>query len=464
MAIPKINEPKPHDPSKPTIKQPESPSLDVSSSYNTVSVNNDLIARGALQVHIAGSSWLVELYLNQLLLPADDPKAFDIKLPAHLQQYLAIQRLELKVTQGLSATYDERAGEYVVTGSANVYAGLKPNVGDAFIAKGADGVRVLFNVVSAKPFSYFNATAYEITYSIKDQITPEIDSAIKAKIQKTQVFVRDLFTSGQNPMLVESEYDDYLNMRRFLETLPREYYREFYSTEFATLLVPSQEYDTYDPFVTSFFKRLVSQETFFETTEIRVLNVDGDDALFTTLYDAALEADPEIIDRCISHIQLTDCRTFTRNAMYNGIAYCGIRRCVWPREHASRWQPKFKVRTSVGKFQHGKNTPLNRKIPLSELYGSNGSKALVTGQSQYVQWISDYEEDQPYVFSSAFYGNTEGQSLVELMYREACKGTFFNPPMILKACRDRIHWTDTTRFYIVPILMYILRVCIGNMR
>lgn len=464
MAIPDFNATKPHDQSKPTIKQPESPSLDVSSTYNTVSVNNDVTLRSALQTHISGSSWFTETYFNQILQSTDSPKPFDIKMPAHLQQYLAITRFELKVTQALQSTYDEQTGEYLVTGSANLYTGLIPHVGDCFIAKGADGIRLLFNVTAAKPLTYFGATAYEINYSVVGQVKPETDSVLKAKTQRTQIFVRDLFNAGQNPFLVDSEYDDYLNMNRMLAQLPKEYYREFYNTEYGTLLVPSQDYTTYDPFVVRFFKALVSQDTFFETTDIRVLNTDGDDELFTTVYDAGLEGNPDVIDRCISHITVVDTKAFSRNAFYNGIAYSGVARCLWPREKASRWQPKFRSHTSVSKYKHGKNTPLNRKIPLSELYGSNGSKALTTGQSQYVQWISDYEDDQPYVFGSAFYGNEEGQSLVELMYREACKGTFFNPPMILKACRDRIHWTDTTRFQIVPILMYILRVCIGNMR
>src|SRR5690606_35908556 len=91
---------------------------------------------------------------------------FDIQLPSVDQQYQRICNLELRVTGALESTYTDDVGEFSVRGEAYLYQGIIPNYGDVFIADVGDGRAGLFCVVSAKPMTYYQATVYQIQYSL----------------------------------------------------------------------------------------------------------------------------------------------------------------------------------------------------------------------------------------------------------------------------------------------------------
>lgn len=436
-------------------------------NFDTLSINNKVIDRNALHASIRGSSWLVEYY-SQFLAGDDEPTMYQLDMPGYRQSYLRIRQLELKVTQPLdSHTYNTEAGEFEVTGTAIMYVNVIPNYGDVFIGEIADGRRALFVVNSAKPASYFLASAYEITYSIKDYLKSAHIADLDSKTVQSTTFVLDKFIKGGSGLIVDEFYAQYAELCDIREQIPEEFYREFYDREYKTFVIPSQPDLAYDPFLTRFIKRFMDQVRHPWVAEVHELNTgEGQRKPITTLFDAALEGDITILDRCVTQCGLVTSYSFPQVALLNTIRYSGIPLCVWPKPNPGKgFYHAIQKHEVMHDIHIGQNREMNRRLTADELFGPNESNFLIKGESDWLRWISAPEEkDQPYVFSKAFYENRRpGMSMLEIMFRKSVEGTFNTPRLVIKAFRDRVLWTDATRYYMLPILLYITNVCISNM-
>lgn len=424
--------------------------------------DSKLIPRSALISHIEGSEWVVESYYSQYLNKDNNPIEYSLDLPAVSQQYRRINKLELRVQNPLSHSYANGENEFSVTGSAALYPGVIPNVHDVFIADIGDGQFGRFNVTQVTPCMYLAAPAYEIEYKLIARLDRAVKADLEVKTFDTVRYVRDQYLSGNQAFLLEKQAEQYDQIQRILATLPKEYYREFYSKEYCTLLIPDQPFKTYDPFLTGFFKRLVNPEVHPWIRNINELNCDdGNHNVIFTLFDAALENDPSVLDRCYSDIQPTNVIYFTNQALFASVRYSGMEFVMFPANLTVDFNRGITA-TKGFTLNLGPNIKLNRKVRMDEAYSSTRTQ-LVPGQDEAsVEWVSPKAIKETYIFSPEFYADTVGQSGIELMFRSAVKGEFCDPAQILKACGDRVLWTSTTRFYYVPILLYILQVAVAN--
>lgn len=429
-----------------------------------IKVDSRLFPRSALLANIEGSQWYPKSYYSQLLASGNNPISFSVDLPAVSQQYNRIDEPEFRVQESLSGSYRNGENEYEVRGSAIVYTGLIPNVHDVFLADIGDGRLGRFEVVEVTPKSYLQAAVYEIAYKLIGYATPAEITNLEVKTVSSGRYVRDQYLAGRRGVLVEQEYTQYEEMRKLLATLPNEYYREFFSREYQTLLVPDQRDTVYDPFVVSFFKRMLDVSDHPWLSKVTELNVDvGFDTNITTLFDAAIEGDETIIDRCYKTIKPVTVNYFQGQALFANVSYSGISTAMFPigiRVSAGAWEST--IQPSFDLFI-GPNVTLNRKVSMGEAFSSKTMDEIPGSDPTAVEWISPDIFKDTYVFSKAFYENHERQSGMEYMFRSAVNGKFADAEKIIKACKDRVLWTSTTRFYYVPILLYILRVALVNM-
>lgn len=435
----------------------------VAEPLQTIKSDSKLVPRTALLAHIEGSAWFVKAYYSQYLNKNDVPKAFSIDLPAVSQQYRRIDNLELRVQQPLSHNFANGENEFSVTGTSVIYPGLIPNVDDIIVADIGDGQLGRLSVTQCTPMMYLQAAAYEIEYKLIAVLDKLQQANLDLKTVDSVVYVRDQYLSNNRAMLLESEAELYKQMTRLLETLPNEYYREFYSREYATLMIPDQIYKTYDPYLTGFFKRLVDPEIHPWISTVNELNcASGNDDVIFTIFDAALENDTSILDRCYAKIVPTNVRYFNTQSLFASVRYSGFEFVMYP--EGMKTDSAYQTTTHKGfTLALGPNITMNRKVRMDEAYSSKTTNLLPGEDGKSLEWISKEAIKDTYVFSPEFYEDGDHQSAVERMFREAVAGNFCDPAKVLKACGDRVLWTSTTRFYYVPIMLYILRVAIANL-
>lgn len=429
-----------------------------------IKVDSRLFPRGSLLANIEGSQWYPKCYYSQLLAAGNNPISFSIDLPAVSQQYIRIDEPEFRVQEALNGSYRNGENEYEVRGSSVLYFGLIPNPHDVFLADIGDGRLGRFEILEVTPKSYLQAAVYEVTYKLIGYATAEEMANLELKTQTSGRYVRDQYLAGRGSVLVEQDFVKYEEIRKLLSTLPNEYFREFFSKEYQTLLVPSQKTTVYDPFVTTFFKRMLDVNEHPWLPKITELNVElGYDLNLTTLFDAALEGDETIIDRCYKTIKPVNVNYFQTQALFANVSYSGIETAMYPvgiPVNYGAWQsivqPSFELVL-------GPNVTLNRKVSMAEAFSSKSMNEMPGSEPTGVEWISDNIFKDTYVFSKAFYENLDEQSGIEYMFRSAVCGQFADADKIIKACKDRVLWTSTTRFYYIPILLFILRVAKINM-
>lgn len=429
-----------------------------------IKVDSRLFPRGALLANIEGSQWYPKSYYSQLLMSGNNPISFSLDLPAVSQQYNRIDAPEFRVQEPLTGSYRNGDNEYEVTGSSVIYTGIIPNVHDPFLADIGDGRLGRFEITEVTPKSYLQAAVYEVRYKLNGYATPAEITNLEVKTVSSGRYVRDQYLAGRRGVLIEQEYTQYEEMRKLLATLPNEYFREFFSREFQTFLVPDQKDTVYDSFVVSFFKRMLDVSDHPWLAKVTELNVDvGYDTNIFTLFDAALEGDETIIDRCHQNIKPVNVNYFQSQALFANVSYSGIATAMFPigiKVSQGAWSSV--IMPSFDLFL-GPNVTLNRKVSMSEAYSSRTMPDLPGAvDTDSVEWISDEIFKDSYVFSKAFYENLDSQSGIEYMFRSAVNGTFADADKIIKACKDRVLWTSTTRFYYVPILLFILRTALVN--
>lgn len=451
---------------KPAAPQPpKAPSANITPPrFQGVKVDSKMPPLVSFQPYVAGHTWRLQKYWSQYIGPSGQPMMYSINVPAPDQQYQCINNMEVKVIDPLSPSYQDNDAEFSLRGSAVTYNGIVPNYGDAFVADRGDGLAGLFVVTSAKPDGDLSGTTYHIEYGILSIYDEDHQRDLQLKTQDEVQFVRELYLNGQRPLLIANEFEEYRIMVDLLRRLPLEYHREFFNNDYATYLIPNQERTAYDGFVINFFKSVIDSRQHPWIRNVKVYNTDqGFERELFTLFDAALQADENIIDHCEAYIGLYPAGEFIQQGLFSTIRFSGIEKVAYPPGLEKGRLGTVRSDLIVDPIRQGVHVALNSKIDLAVAFSTVRASGF-EGGIPHKPWVNDRPVNPPYVFSEAFYTNSPEQSAVELMYREAIRGTFQYNEAIIKLCGDRRLWTNTTRFYYLPIVLYILRTAIGNFK
>ena len=444
-------------PSATPVEQPHEPVI-AEQKFKGVVVDTRYTPNTALMTHVEGSSWTVAYY-SQVLAPDSQLAGQNMNLTPLQQQYKLINGFELKVTSELSTSQDPSGKGMVTTGSANVYPFLIPNKGDMFLADIGDGRAGVFTVTNTDRKSLFKETVHVIEYQLTDYATAERLGDLNAKVIDKLQFVRDYMTYGQNPMLQMEDYAVVHELRMRWGDMTQRYFKTFTSREFRTLLVPQQDHHAiYDHFLTK------AVAAFFDTYDapdvryIRLMNVQDDQYMGTpTIWDVLKDRDIRLMKFCNRQAGLVSARTFSKDAMLEGIYYSGIDYVVYPRDPENTVDTFRENRPKLLMDQQLKDSPSTIRR-LADLLGDTTFEGLTRPDSPPIHRVTI---DDYYVFSQAFYDNAPtGQSVLERLTRDYLNGEALNNKALL-ALSDTYHaWGSLERFYYVPILLMLIRTSI----
>lgn len=430
-------------------------------AFKGITVDNRYTPAADLLIYVEGSPWVVNYY-SQVLDADTPPMGQNLTLDPVYQQYKLIKGMEIRVTSPLSQSQNTEGGSMVVTGGAVFYPGLIPNVGDMFVADIGAGREGIFRVTTSSRKTIFKDSCYEVEYQLVDYTTPERLGDLSAKTVQTLQFIKDFLTYGQNPLVVEEVFAQGQQLVELYARLLNRYLRQFVSNEYMTLILPQQTYRVYDHFLTKAFRSCFSALEYPLIRKIRALNCDEDDPLITgsSLWDAILTRDPDILKYCFKQVGLTGVRNFTRDPMLEGVYHSGMEYVVYPKDDVSGVNYSVDFLRKVLSPVQLDPTPAG----VTDLAALLGQAGQLPEQLDSTPIINQVLADDYYVLSQAFYeGATTGQSLLELCVWRYLKNEAQNMGTLKALATSSIAWGALEQFYYVPVLLMLIRSCIRGL-
>lgn len=446
------------DPLDQPVKKPDEVRI-FKPEYKGVTVDTNYNPMRTLITHIEGQRWNVNYY-QQVLDRDNDLSGQAVNRKAPDQQYRLIEGFELRVQTPLTTSQNEESKSMQVTGTAMVVPELVPNTGDMFLADIGDGREGIFQITLSDRRTIFKDTAHYIEYTLVDYSTPERRLDLKRKTVHTLVYNKDFKYHGQSPLL---EVDDHLSvtqLQAYKEDLTLQYFRSFFSREFKTLILPGQEDPTYDPMFTKFCRSFFVTEDAPEVQELRVQNVEDDNALrCVTVLDVIRNQDAKLMRFVNEEVGLVYARQFSRDPMFEGIFHSGLKRIVYPKDEElhidygiiSRSKTLIGVRLTPTLPRPGRMEMLANMNDLSGL--PYAGAPLISD----VDPNSDY-----YIFSEKFYANEEGQSKFELCVKDYINRKSLNLQLLAAFCESYHSWGGLERYYLTPILLVMINSAIRS--
>lgn len=462
-----------------------------------------------LITHVEGASWTVNYY-SQVLNTDNAPLGQQPDRNPIYQQYMYVERFELRVTSPLTSTQDPDTKEMTLTGTATVYPSLIPNKGDMFIADVGDGRTAIFKVTSCERRSIFKDTAYVIEYILTNYTTSELRADLDNKVVKRFAFRNDFLEYGQSPLIVYSEAEQIRKLEFYFKEIVSVYFKSFFSNEYKTLLVPGQEAPVYDHFLVKAVKMFFNTWDCPEVKYVKLLNLDDDNNMKTpTIWDMLYDLNQGLLNYTAPTYYLVSSRLFNRDPMMEGIYHTGIPYVVYPvvaekdvdygmRDHTkpqapislrhvpprtnlAMFSPEYKKQCSYCEDQNGFDdlvqpyetakadpTDLN---PANDGYGVGAvhndhqwdfSDILGADLELVIPDIHLVTVDEFYVFARTFYLQQNdnfdpGMSKLECAVCQMLLRKKVDNTLLLYFCETYHSWGALERFYYIPILLMLIR-------
>ena len=423
-------------------------------------------------LYAEGMRWQVDYY-RQILGKDSEPAAFQYAREGVYQQYQRIRNFILKVSDGFSFSYDMEKGEHTSTGSAIVIPTFKPNYGDLFVAPVGDGRLAYINVKTVEQSTPFRDSVYRIEYEVMGYVTDDISRKLKEKTVITSVFVEDFLRTGQNPMVVESAFDDLRSMEKMEKTLVSRYLKDFYSDSFQTLLVPHQDFSTYDYWVTKAFTQIMDHDSVPSNKRIVLVNCDNSPEMRKeTVWDALLNLSEDRLYGVVDKVFVIRTSEYDNQPVFGGIRYSGIGQMLYPTKQAEQYDRVG----GVNAYSRGWDIPYGEKLRPSQdaPWGLPGDLSYELRNSYLngpantpptavvIPDIHPVGIDNWYLFSEYFYQNDlKKQSRLELMARQILRNEPIDTNELMRLCNESVSWGAVERFYYIPVLMILLKASIG---
>jgi len=429
-----------------------------------VTVNTRHVPSSSLLTYVSGQSWIVDYY-SQVIDRDNAVSGQQRGKPADQQPYRLIKGMELRVSSALNdgQTQEADTKSMQVRGSATIYPCLVPNVGDMFIADVGDGREGVFQVTQAERKTIFKDTVHTIEYELISYNDLGRREDFRRKTTVTYHFVRDFLHHGQSPLIIDELYNNQRNMIQMYQDLLGSYFRDFYSHDLDTLIVPDQSAITYDPFMVRFVQQCFEANENAFRGRMRSLNVGGDRAMEQlTVLDAIAALNGRILPTAVYKMQLVSTNRFKDHVVYNGIFYTKVRDVVFPAEVRTDVDANYTRNNVVA----GSNNSLQRSgarvKDIRRLIRTTAVPSLLDlgNAPEDVPDINRVADSDYYIFTERFYHSRSGQrsTKMEIEVHKLLRGEPMDNKVLMKMATECGYWDNLERFYFIPILCVLLKI------
>lgn len=417
--------------------------------FRTAVIDTRYTPMSNLLAYMEGASWVVDYY-SQVLDVNDELKGQDVSLDPPYQQYRRIWSMEFKVIQDLSQpVQDPTLNEFTLQGSANIYPFLVPQEGDMFRAGIADGREGIFKVIKVSRRQIFTDTAHVIEYQLVAANDPVRIFDLERKVVINYNFVKDFLLNGQNPLLLQEDYDASKQLEVFFYDMTYAYFTQYFSREHMTLVMPGQGYATYDHGLTDYVKSIMDSFDDVHIQSIRQLNIGDDGAITaTSLWTALSRRDPKLLAMAYKKAGLTSRLSFHDSGLMAGMRFSGIKHIVYP--IGATLNVDYELNNEVEK----KIVFLNVVSKMEPLPVSPPDpNGLIPAPL-----IKPINFEDGYVLSSAFWNSDQTNcSLLEKLLLDYLDFKIISAVDVLKLCKSSYTWGGIERYYYFPLLITLIR-------
>ena len=156
-----------------------------------------------------------------------------------------IHNFEIRIKDQLEIQTDTETTETSISGSALVYPGFKPNVGDVFYLKLPDDNVGVFIVNLTEPLSIYRGTYYQINFHLDGFVTEPSHLKMMESVSDELYFDKQHYFSDEATLLSHSSYKQLEALIRYRKSLITFITSAFYNTSEKTVIVPEKIYDPY---------------------------------------------------------------------------------------------------------------------------------------------------------------------------------------------------------------------------
>lgn len=421
--------------------------------YKGVVYNDKNTPLVSLIAYISGAAWTVNYY-SQVVGEHNDLREIDPGQSGVYQQYKKTIGLELKVDNALSSTYDTDRGITTVTGSANVYSFLLPNVADYICADAGANRYALFKVTNVERKTFNRDSVYTIDYELIGYIEQnrELYDNIEAKVVKSFHFSKDRLIEGLSPTLRTEDYQKVINLKSLYSDLVKFYYKSFYDIRFGTLIVPGQESPIYDPFLANYISKIVDTFDAPEISSVRKIPTDKETYLSQPqFWDLLLNKDYNGKAYSNNKMGLVAKTHFNKNSFVQGLAFSNVSHVVYPDtpDTSAFIGECFGIKILASQVLIGTTGQNNAVFSISD-------NQIIAGTVTY-KLIHEVLADDFYVLSAEFYNETAQQSLLEILVKDYLKGNAIDLTLLYAVTDTYRKWKRLEQFYYGPILLTLIK-------
>lgn len=429
-------------------------------AFQDINVDTEFTPFGRMLTAVEGKRWPTEAYFSQILNKDNETSSQQETRLAINQQYNVIYDLELKVLVPLpiNPTFNEQSHEFTATGEANMAPGVRPNLGDMFIATLLDGRKGLFQISEPPvPLSIYLQQMYRITYVLKDFLYQPAYEDLMKKVVRKYYYVPSFLDSGINPVITDEAHEQYKYLRELGESTPVYYLTKFFNREYGTLIIPGQgQRVIYDPFLTTFVSNIWQNMDLGPYHGMNFLNVmDSTIRDFKTLFDGILTTDNRLMDLIVTKMPVLDSWQFLNNPYFYGANYMGVPFVVFPNSPEMYgtdypdYKPKAVSLTPSGRRQIQVRYTLDQMYPDAALDGEYDS---INFPSIKPVTIDDY-----YILSEDFYSHRPGNlSTLEALIWQALDARQVEATQLVSMFDEARNWNDLEQFYYIPLLCSLI--------
>lgn len=380
--------------------------------------------------YIRGNRWTVDYFL-QLRDLNDTIAPLDIESPVSIQKYHRIDKLELIVQSAINQdTIDN------ITGEAIINVGITPNQHDMFRATLTGGREALFLITEVNKRTYNIHETYVVSFKLWIFIDGTEDNSViynnlLKKVMKTYVYDKDHLLDYSAPVILASDYKKKVELRETLPVLIDYYLRTFLNYDKNIIALPTEMSIYTDLYLNKFINAIIDQSDHELTARLSPPAFStGQDAIYT-IWDLILYRDVKMFKTIKKYLDFR----------YNPYTY---------HAYLNRQINYMGVNFMVNEITDGSK---NIDIPYKDISSSRDE---------------GYEEpiairDKTYVLSECFYnqdilncGYLE-QMLFKYLHREIINSEDLNKPIL-----EYTSWSTRNQFYLIPILMVLIRDAINN--
>lgn len=420
----------------------------------------------------SGQKWACDAY-PQILMGDDAPASYDPDKPIAYGQYKKIRDFELVVSQQLRSEQLEGARGFKTTGAGSVYSVYIPSEGDLFVAEANNGKNAMFMFTSTKRLTIYDESPTEVEYVLMKYMDAETEARLERHVQQTYYFDRELFRSGLKCILTLEEVQVNLRLANAFKRLVGSYFHDFFSGRFHTFILPKQERPTYDPAVVRFIRAILSTMMHPQFADITELGVGHDvHSNQLTIFDVILKKDPTLLYSCCQKSAVSDISRFRALPLMNSIYFSGIKAVVMPTDTSYTVNDDWKGPEAYSLYACPIGTP---DIPLGQVQKADVVRStmdqilpvrnLIDGsqepQSREGSYIHRVVADDYYVFTEAFYKDTNGKSDLESILLDRLNGRAVDLGRLADIADYAMKFDNLERFYYIPIILALIKLAPG---